>query len=75
MRRISEKLKSQKGSATLFVLVAILFFTTILVSSYMKNINKLQTMDRDLSNIQQSYNKDIDAVYQEVEEKVNEKNT
>ena len=75
MREINKKLKSQKGSATLFVLIAVLFFTTILISSYINNINKLQTMDRDLSNIQPSYNKDIDVVYQEVEEKVNEKNT
>ena len=62
-------IKDQKGSVTLFVLIAILFFTIILLSVYNSNMNKLQTQDRDISKMQQSYEKDANEVYEKTIDK------
>ena len=57
--------KSQKGSVTLFVLIAVLFFSIILFGMYNSNMNKLQTQDRDIVRIKQSYEVDANEVYEQ----------
>ncbi len=64
--------KSQKGSATLFVLVAVLFFSVILIGIYNSNMNKLQSQDRDVARIKQSYERNANEVYEETVEKLAE---
>ena len=58
-------LKSQKGSVTLFVLIAVLFFSVILLGMYNSNMNKLQTQDKDIVRIKQSYEVDANEVYEQ----------
>ena len=58
-------LKSQKGSVTLFVLIAVLFFSVILLGMYNSNMNKLQTQDKDIVRIKQSYEVDANKVYEQ----------
>ena len=58
-------LKSQKGSVTLFVLIAVLFFSVILLGMYNSNMNKLQTQDRDIVRIKQSYEVDANEIYEQ----------
>ena len=65
-----KNLNSQKGSATLFVLIAVLFFSVILLSVYNGNMNKLQTQDRDIARIKEAYNKDANEVYEQTIEKL-----
>ena len=67
-----KNLNSQKGSATLFVLIAVLFFSVILLSVYNGNMNKLQTQDRDIARIRQSYDKDANEIYEKTLEKLGE---
>ena len=63
--------KNQKGSVTLFVLIAVLFFTFILTTFYNRNMKKLEAQDRDLSKIQNVYDKDVDRIYEQTVEKFN----
>ena len=67
-------IKSEKGSVTLFVLIAVLFFSVILLTVYNKNISRLQTQDRDILKIQEAYQKDANQVYNETVKKL-ENNT
>ncbi len=66
------KVKSQKGSVTVFVLIALLFYTGFLVILYAGNINKIQTVsertdqiksiyERNLNNINEIYQKNTAA--------------
>ena len=63
--------KNQKGSVTLFVLIAVLFFAFILTTFYNRNMKKLEAQDRDLSKIQNVYDKDADRIYEQTVEKFN----
>ena len=60
-----KRFRSQRGSATLFVLIAVLFFSAVLLGIYNTNINKLRTQSRDIARIQKTYEEDADLVYQE----------
>lgn len=62
-------MKQEKGSITLFVLVACLFFVLILVGAYTFTLNKIQTQEQNLKQIQENYSRDIpriDEIYQEM---------
>ena len=63
-------MKSERGSVTLFVLVAVLFFTIILLGVYNSNMNKLQEQDKDVTRIQQAYDKDANQVYEQTKAKL-----
>ena len=64
-------IKNQEGSVTLFVLIAVLFFSIILLSVYNNNMNKLQTQDRDITKIQEAYEKDANEIYEKAVENSN----
>ena len=70
--KILKNLKSEKGSITLFVLVAVLFFSAVLFNVYSTNMNRLQTQNRDISRIQQTYNVDANEIYEETLELMSE---
>ncbi len=60
------RVKSQKGSITVFVLIALLFYMGFLLLLYAGNINKVQTISEKLDLIKAIYNKNlqnIDDVY------------
>ena len=64
-------IKSQKGSVTLFVLIAVLFFSIILFGVYKSNMNDLRDQESSISEIRKSYNKNANEVYEQTVEKLN----
>ena len=50
-KRFSEKLKGQKGSITLFVLISIIFFLIVLISIYISSGNKEQSQVSEIKTV------------------------
>lgn len=66
MEEIKKKGKrNEKGSITLFTLVAMLFFIIILILSYTSQINKISSQKKQVEKIKEEYNTDdeIEEVY------------
>ena len=65
---LGRKIRSEKGSITLFVLVTMLFFMYILISVYMNQNNKINAQKKQIQQIQQEYNKDenMEEIYNDV---------
>lgn len=66
---IRKKLVNQKGSITLFVLLAMIFFIVIILNMTMNVANKKQSQILEYDKIKQEYEKNInniDQVYNEV---------
>ena len=60
------KLKKENGSITLFVLVSMLFFIIVLMGIYVNISNKIQKQEKEIQQIQKSYQKeDINSLYQD----------
>ena len=53
------KLKSQKGSITLFVLLAMILFLVVILSVYIYSKNKEIVLKNQTDEIIQEYNKDV----------------
>lgn len=49
----------EKASISLFVLIACLFFVFILAGAYINSLNKLQTQEQSISQIQDNYKRNI----------------
>ncbi len=61
-----KKIKNEKGSITLFVLISMLFFVIILVGLFTNISNKVAKQEREINRIQQSYRQeDINKIYNE----------
>lgn len=64
--KLKSKIKEQKGSITLFVLMSMLFFVIVVVAVYVSTNYKAQAQQRQLEKIQQTYQKeDINEIYLE----------
>lgn len=64
-----KKWKSNRGSITLFVLIALLFFIGVLLSSYLSSINSRKAQDDATQRVKDIYEKDIgrmDEIYDEI---------
>lgn len=75
MEKIEKSRKNEKGSITLFVLVAMLFFIVIVFLSYMGVFNKMASQEKDIQKIEAEYNKnsnieEMERQYQEVVNKM-----
>ena len=70
-KRFSEKLKGQKGSITLFVLISIIFFLIVLISIYISSGNKEQSQVSEIKAIQEEYNVSPEELQKEYQEIVN----
>ena len=62
----------EKGTITLFVLMACLFFTFVLLETYVLNLNRLQLQEQQLNQIQNNYKRNI-ANIQEIHEDLQKK--
>ena len=60
--------KNERGAITLFVLIACLFFVFILTGVYVYNLNKMQTQEQQIRQIQENYARDIDNIDEIYEE-------
>ena len=58
-------LKSEKGSITIFVLIAMIFFLTVGLSIFATTMNAKTAQERNYKRIQQDYNNmdNLDSVY------------
>jgi len=68
---ILRKTKQEKGSITLYVLVAMLFFLAIGMVSYMLASSRIQTQNDEIMNIKENYEKDLtedrlEEIYEEM---------
>lgn len=62
---MKNKIESQRGSITLFVLISMIFLIIVIVGIYISISNKLQKQEKEIEQIQQSYEKtDINTVYE-----------
>lgn len=72
MNEIKKKRKrSEKGSITLFTLVAMLFFITVLILSYSGQMSKISLQRSQIAEIKRQYSSDaekMEEIYQEVED-------
>ena len=70
-----QKLKGEKGSVTLFVLIAMIFFLTVGITVYIANVNSKQSQEKEISKIQYEYgkNNDLNTIYNEQVDKVQQK--
>ena len=62
MKKIIDRKKGEKGAITLFVLLACLFFVFTLAGVYISNLNKQQTQEQQLRQIQENYARNIDRI-------------
>lgn len=61
------KVKKENGSITLFVLVSMLFFIIVLMSIFVNTNNKMQKQEKEIQQIQKSYQKeDINSLYENI---------
>lgn len=67
MKKIIDRKKGEKGAITLFVLLACLFFVFTLAGVYISNLNKQQTQEQQLRQIQENYARNLerkDEIYE-----------
>ena len=61
IKKIKEsKFFSEKGSVTLFILIAIIFFLMVSLNVYSSNKNKIIAQTEEIKAIEENYNKDLD---------------
>ncbi len=63
------KFSSEKGSVTLFILIAVLFFLIVSLNVYSGNKNKMVTQAEEIKAIEENYNKNlenIDEIYNDL---------
>ena len=56
----TRKNKGEKGAITLFILLACLFLIFILSGIYISNVNKMQTQEQEVKQIQENYAKEVE---------------
>lgn len=62
-------MRKQNGSITLYVLVACLFFGLVLTGVYISQLNKLQTQEEEVTQIEENYKQQLersDEIYNEL---------
>lgn len=56
------KFCNEKGSVTLFILIAIIFFLIVSLNLYSSNKNKIIAQSEEIKAIQENYNKDLENI-------------
>ena len=67
MKKFKRKYKNEKGSVTLFVLIAMLFFILIVYVVYQSTRDDLLAQNREVKKIQQDYEKSSNEIEMEKE--------
>ena len=64
--KIKSKIKEQKGSITIFVVISMIFFTIVVMALYVNSSYKVQAQQKEIEKIQKTYEKeDINQIYEE----------
>lgn len=61
MSKMIKKVKDNKGSVTLYVLVAILFFLILIITGYTSSTNKKIAADKEFNQIKSQYEKEYEV--------------
>lgn len=62
---MKNEVKSQKGSITLFVMICMVFLIIVIVGIYVATSNRIKKQEKEIEQIQKSYeNTDINIVYE-----------
>ena len=71
-QKLNRVRKGERGSITLFVLIAMMFFLTVGIAIYIANVNNSTTQQRDVKKIQSEYNDggDLNQIYYEQKNKI-----
>ena len=65
-----KRLKNEKGSITLYVLISMFFFIVIVFGIYFNTNSKMQKQNKEIEQIQKQYEKEnINDVYEKAEDK------
>ena len=69
---MKKKRKYERGSITIFTVVAMMFFVTVLVLSYSRQLNKINSQKRQIQEIEKQYNVDseLEETYYRVKNKL-----
>ena len=65
MKKFSRIIKNEKGSVTLFVLIAMIFFLIVTISIYVNSQSKLQAQNAEIEQIRKNYEKNNYSEYLE----------
>ena len=55
MKNFKNIIKNEKGSVTLFVLIAMIFFLIVTISIYVNSQSKLQAQNAEIEQIRKNY--------------------
>lgn len=61
--------ESQRGAITLYILIVCLFFTFVLVSIYIRNVNRMQSQEEEVRQIERNYKQQLeyaDEIFEEL---------
>ena len=65
-----KRLKNEKGSITLYVLISMFFFIIVVFGIYFNTNSKMQKQNKEIEQIQKQYEKEnINDVYEKAEDK------
>lgn len=69
------KIKQEKGSITLYVLISMIFFIVVILGIYLNSNSKTQKQNKEIQKIQKEYEKEnINDVYQKAYDKYMQNN-
>ena len=70
-----QKIKQEKGSITLYVLISMIFFIVVILGIYLNSNSKTQKQNKEIQKIQKEYEKEnINDVYQKAYDKYMQNN-
>ena len=70
-----QKIKQEKGSITLYVLISMFFFIVVVLGIYFNSDSKMQKQNKEIEKIQKEYEKEnINDVYEKAYNKYMQNN-
>ena len=60
-----KKIKQEKGSITLYVLISMMFFLVVIFGIYVNSSNKIQKQEEEINKVQKEYEKEtVNDIYE-----------
>ena len=74
-KKYCQKIRQEKGSITLYVLISMFFFITVVLGIYFNSTSKVQKQNKEIEKIQKEYEKEnINDIYEKTYNKYLENN-
>lgn len=68
--RVINKIEQERGSIILYVLISMLFFLIVILGIYINSNNERQSQEKEIETIQKEYEEDINDIYEEIVETI-----